>query len=217
MEPSPLPLPSLISSPFFSPFLWRRGGRSQREAEKERRMFCVHFPALPSLCGRGGLWHGDRRIPRTLRIRLDPLCPARGPAAADIACDLDFLGRSSQCLDDCADGLCGPGIVKAVCPRDATRWSVSVRSQGREGRECSPFADFPIPFLCLSGTRQRGRCWPHAGRLSLTRRGPSSPPARSGAAGERWERQPGLCWQRLSTDVSAPCVRDVSGVCERRR
>ncbi|XP_054657015.1 uncharacterized protein LOC129195201 [Grus americana] len=31
--------------------------------------------------------------------------------------------RSSQCLDDCADGLCGPGIVKAVCPRDATCWS----------------------------------------------------------------------------------------------
>lgn len=120
--------------------------------------------------------HQDSHVPGTLQIHLDLLCPARGPAATDIVRDLDFLGWSSQCLDDCAGGLCGLRIVKVVCPCDATHWSASVPSQGKAGRECSPFADFPIPFLCLSGKRCRGRCWPHTGRPSPARWGPSSHP-----------------------------------------
>ena len=118
---------------------------------------------------------GEHCVLGTLRSHPDPLCLARGLAAADIACDLDFLSRSNQCLDGSTDVFCGLGIVKAVCPRDATHWSMSVRSQGREGRECSPFADFPIPFLCLSGKRWCRRCRPHAGHPSPARCGPSSP------------------------------------------
>lgn len=176
-------------------------------------MFCVHLPALPSACGRVGLWHGERHIPGTLRICLDLLCLAGGLAATEIACDLDFLSRSSQCLDDCAGGLCGLGIVKAVCLRDATRCSMSVPSQGREGRECSPFADFPIRFLCLSGKRRRGRCWPHAGRPSPARQGPSSPPrevwSTVGALGTAARTLRPAAQQRCVSPMCARCLLSV--------
>lgn len=164
------------------------------------------FSSPPSTCGHAGLWHGEGHIPRTPWSCLDPPCPAGGPAATDIVCDLDFLHRSSRCLDDCVDGLCGPGIVKAICPRDATCWSVSVPSQGREG---SPLTDFPIPFLCLSGKRRRGRCWPHTGCLSLARQDPSSPP------GEVWSTA-GTLGTAARTFLAAAQQRCVSPVCARR-
>lgn len=38
-------------------------------------MFCVHFPALPSMCGCVDLWHRDCHIPGTLRSCLEAQQP----------------------------------------------------------------------------------------------------------------------------------------------
>lgn len=196
-------LPSLISSPVFPPFLPIRGGRREERGEGTEDVLCVSSSPARRVWLRGSL-AGEAPRPQDPPDAPGPAVPGHGPAAADFVCDLDFLGWSSQCLDGCAGGLCGPRIVKAICLRDATCWSGSVSSQGREGRERSSAADFPIPFLSLSGKRLSvGEAGPMLGTHT---RVPAHLPTRSGALQESWGEQPGHRWQRLRSDVSAPCV-----------
>lgn len=162
-----------MSSFFFS--LLKRGGRGQRRANTQRFAF-ISRP-----------FHVPRALPED-----QELLP-QGPSLAGGADDLDFLGRSSQCLADSAGRFHGPGIVKAVCPCDATR-GVGAFLVKAERAGSASLQLISSLFLCLGGKKSP----------SAAHRAPGSPPrdvwSTVGALGKAARAG----WQQLSSDVSAP-------------
>lgn len=113
-------------------------------------MFCIHLPTFPSTCSCAGLWHSCVSLGSS---RYSWICGAQTePQQPQTLCVtlISGAGAGSALLADCAKGLCGPGIVKAACPCDATHQSKSIPAQ-QGGQAPGPRAAFCVPFLLSGG------------------------------------------------------------------
>lgn len=73
-------------------------------------MFCVCLPALPGVCGCAGLWLGKRHVPRTLRMHLDPLCPATARQPQTLCVTLIFSAGAASAWMAAPVGYVGHGL-----------------------------------------------------------------------------------------------------------